>query len=223
MTLKLVRNTIVSVLLLFATLVSAQVENYKAEIGILGGGSFYIGDANNKLFKNNQLDFGLIYRQKLNPRIAITAMWNSTSVVGGYDATAFDNSVNAFDLVGEFNFFDYEDKVYKPNSRKHSLYLFAGLGGMLFPYTNSAGEKLNFMFSYPVGIGYKVMLGKRFNLNMIWSHKLLLNDKMEGLPVFNNNMDLNGSNILNNDGLSTFTVGLTFNIWKDKCNCNQNE
>ncbi|MBP6610426.1 MAG: acyloxyacyl hydrolase [Paludibacter sp.] len=222
MTLKLVRIAILSAMLMVTTLVAAQVDNYKAEIGVLGGSAFYLGEANNRLFKNNQFDFGLIYRHKLDPRIAVSAMWNSTKVVGGENATAFDNPVNAIDVVGEFNFFDYEDKVYKPNSRKHTLYIFAGLGGMIFPYTNSGGESLNFMFSYPVGLGYKIMLGKRFNVNLIWSNRLLLNDKMEGLPALNNNVNLNGSNILNNDGLSTFTVGLTFNIWKEKCNCNQN-
>lgn len=222
MTFKIVRSTILSVLLVASTSAYSQVENYKAEIGILGGTSYYLGDANNKMFANNQFDFGLIYRHKLNPRIAISAMWNNTKVIGGVDATAFENRLNTIDLVGEFNFFDYEDKVYRPNSRKHTLFLFAGLGGMIFPYATSDGESLDFMFSYPVGLGYKVMLGKRFNLNLIWSHSLLLTDKMEGLPIFNNQIGLNGSNLLNNDVLSTLTIGLTFNIWKDKCNCNQN-
>lgn len=77
------------------------------------------------------------------------------------------------------------------------------------------------MFSYPVGLGYKFMLGERLNLNLSWSNRLLLTDKMEGKSALNNANGLNGSNIFNNDLLSTFSVGLTYNIWKKSCNCLQ--
>ncbi len=206
--------------MLFIGNMEAQNE-YRSEIGILGGGSFYMGDANNKLFANNQSAFGLIYRQKFDTRLSITGTWNNTRVVGTGGGVTFDNPINAFDLCGEFNFFDYDDKIYKPNSKKHSLFIFAGIGGMVFPYTNLTDTKTTFMFSYPVGLGYKFMLGERLHLNFIWSNRLLLTDKMEGVFPLNNVNGLNGSNIFNNDLLSTFSVGLTYNIWKKGCKCLQ--
>jgi hypothetical protein len=218
MTFKLIRITFAAVLVLFVGIVKAQNE-YRSEIGVLGGGSFYLGDANNQLFANNKTSFGLIYRQKLDTRLAITGSWNKTNVVGTGAGVSFDNPINAIDLYGEFNFFDYDDKIYKPNSKKHSLFLFAGIGGMIFPYESVKPN--TFMFSYIGGLGYKIMLGERFHLNFIWSQRLLLTDKMEGKSQLNNAGDLNGTNIFNNDMLSTFSVGLTYNIGKKKCKCLQ--
>lgn len=220
MTLKLIRITFAAVLVLFVGIIKAQDE-YRSEIGVLGGGSFYLGDANNQLFTNNQTSFGLIYRQKLDTRLAITGIWNKTNVVGTGAGVSFDNPINAIDLCGEFNFFDYDDKIYKPNSKKQSLFIFAGIGGMIFPYTNLTGTKTTFMFSYTGGLGYKMMLGERFHLNFIWSQRLLLTDKMEGKFELNNANELNGTNLFNNDMLSTFSVGLTYNIWKKDCKCLQ--
>ncbi len=218
MTFKLIRITFAAVLVLFVGIVKAQNE-YRSEIGVLGGGSFYLGDANNQLFANNKTSFGLIYRQKLDTRLAITGSWNKTNVVGTGAGESFDNPINAIDLYGEFNFFDYDDKIYKPNSKKHSLFLFAGIGGMIFPYESVKPN--TFMFSYIGGLGYKIMLGERFHLNFIWSQRLLLTDKMEGKSQLNNAKGLNGTNIFNNDMLSTFSVGLTYNIGKKKCKCLQ--
>jgi len=220
MTFKIIRITFAIVLVLFVEDAKAQNE-YRSEIGVLGGGSFYLGDANNQLFVNNQPSFGLIYRQKLDTRLSITGIWNKTNVVGTGAGGTFDNIVNAIDIVGEFNFFDYDDEIYKPNSKKHSLYIFAGIGGMFFPYTNVSSTKTTFMFSYPVGMGYKFMLGERFHLNLILSQRLLLTDKMEGKFQLNNANDLNGSNLFNNDMLTTFSIGLTYNIWKKSCKCLQ--
>ncbi len=222
MTFKIIRISIVAFSVFFVGSIVAQ-NKFRAEIGILGGGSFYLGDANNQLFTNNQPSFGLIYRQKFDTRLAITGTWNKTNVLGTGAGVTFDNPINAIDLCGEFNFSDYDDKIYKPNSKKNSLFIFAGIGGMFFPYTNFSGTKTNFMFSYPIGVGYKFMLGERFHLNFIWSQRLLLTDKMEGASQLNNANKLNGSNIFNNDVLSTFSIGLTYNIWKKQCDCLHNK
>jgi hypothetical protein len=209
MSLKIIRYTIAAVFLIFFSSINAQ-DDYRSEIGVLGGNSFYLGDANNKFFANSQLGYGIIYRHKIDTRLAWSASWNKTKVVG----STFSNPINAFDICGEFNFFDYENKIYRPNSKKQSLYLFGGLGFM----TSSSGTPA-FAMSLPVGLGYKIMLGKRFNLNFIWSNRLMLTDNMEGVAALNDPDGLNGSNIFNNDVLTTFSVGLTYNIWKKDCNC----
>lgn len=197
-------------------------ENYRAEIGVNGGGSFYLGDANNALFKNMEPTFGLIYRHKLNPRIAGHISWNKTSVA--VDTTSvngisgkFKNPVNAIDFCGEFNFFDLEKKEYKPFSKTFSPFIFAGIGGML--YSSETTQTFKERISIPFGVGFKMMLGERFNLNLMWSNRLSLSDKLEGKDSLNDPAKLNGTNIFNNDLLSTISVGLTFNIFKEKCDC----
>ena len=220
MNFKVIRYLLFTVLVVPALNGYAQ-EKYRGEIGPSAGTSFYIGDANTKLFANQNFTYGLQYRHKFNSRLAVTGEWNSTKVSG--DATllnntvvAFSNPVNAFDLSGEFNFFDLEDKPYKPFSQKYSTFIFAGVGSMLYDYEMQG----QFKFSYLFGAGVKFMIGERLNLNFRWSNRLLLTDQLEGIRPLNNIYDLNGSNLLNNDLLSTLSVGLTINIFKERCDCN---
>ena len=42
---------------------------------------------------------------------------------------------------------------------------------------------------------------------------------LESKADFNDHAELNGTNIFNNDMLSTLSVGITLNIWKKKCDC----
>lgn len=216
MNFKLIRYAITGFLLLGAGLMNAQEDTYFAEIGVHGGSSYYLGDANNVLFKNAQLSYGLIYRQKFNPRLAAHLSWNSATVAGkgsidNVNNISFNNRVNAFDLAGEFNFFSYERKEYLPFSKTFTPFIFAGVGGAL-------GNSVATM-SLPFGVGFKAMLGDRLNLNIMWSNRLMFNDNLEGKADFNDHAGLNGTNIFNNDMLSTLTVGITLNIWKKKCDC----
>ena len=216
MNFKLIRYAITGFLLLLAGLLNAQEDTYFAEIGVHGGSSYYLGDANNVLFKNAQLSYGLIYRQKFNPRLAAHLSWNSTIVAGkgsidNVNNISFNNRVNAFDLAGEFNFFSYERKEYLPFSKTFTPFIFAGVGGAL-------GDSVATM-SLPFGVGFKAMLGDRLNLNIMWSNRLMFKDNLEGKADFNDHAELNGTNIFNNDMLSTLSVGITLNIWKKKCDC----
>jgi hypothetical protein len=215
MNFKLIRYAITGFLLLGAGLMNAQEDTYFAEIGVHGGTSYYLGDANNVLFKNAQLSYGLIYRQKFNPRLAAHLSWNSATVAGkgsidNVNNISFNNRVNAFDLAGEFNFFSYERKEYLPFSKTFTPFVFAGVGGVL-------GDSVG--VSIPFGVGFKMMLGDRLNLNIMWSNRLMFNDNLEGKADFNDHAGLNGTNIFNNDMLSTLSVGITLNIWKKKCDC----
>lgn len=215
------KKTLTLFILLFGiySLIVAQ-ETYRAEIGIQGGGSYYLGDANKQLFDNTQPSFGFLYRQKFNQRIAVQINAAISEIAGSgsvpsFGTINFTNKINTIDAALEFNFFDLEKKSYNPFSRTFSPYVFAGLGMMNYAYS---GQE-RFKVSYNVGLGGKLILGERWGLNIQWMHRLLLTDQMEGEPPLNNYLDMNGSNLLNNDILSTLTLAITFNIWKDKCNC----
>lgn len=226
MNFKLIRYAITGFLLLGAGLMNAQEDTYFAEIGVHGGSSYYLGDANNVLFKNAQLSYGLIYRQKFHPRLAAHLSWNSTAVAGKGIVDnvniPFNNRVNAFDLAGEFNFFSYERKEYLPFSKTFTPFVFAGVGTVIGDSIETRlSEKITLPFgvSIPFGVGFKMMVGDRMNLNVIWSNRLMFNDNLEGEADFNDHAKLNGTNIFNKDMLSTLSVGITLNIWKKKCDC----
>ncbi len=207
MNFKIIRYAITGIILLLAGLVNAQEDTYFAEIGVHGGSSYYLGDANDVLFKNAQLSYGFIYRQKFNPRLAAHLNLNSTTVAGD----GYNNRVNTLDLAGEFNFFSYERKEYLPFSKTFTPFVFAGVGGAI-------GDSIG-TISLPFGLGFKMMIGNRLNLNIMWSNRLMFSDKLEGKGDFDDPAKLNGSNIFNNDMLSTLSVGITLNIWKKKCDC----
>ena len=215
MKLKVIRFIILCVICLVSVNLSAQDE-YKAEIGINGGGSYYLGDANNQLFKNMQVAYSGFFRYCFDPRLAAKIELMNTSVSG----IGFNNAVLTTDITGEFNFFDLEKNKNKRFSKIFSPYIFAGIGLMSYKYTdttNVSSTKVN--ISIPFGIGMKVKLGNRLNLNVQWTTRLLLADNLEGTPGLNNSNNLNGSNPFNNDILSSLTIGLSFDIWKKHCDC----
>ena len=83
----------------------------------------------------------------------------------------------------------------------------------------------------PVGVGLKWKFAPRWQLQLAWQHQIYVfnGDGLEGaIPdlkpsLFNDEYQMNGTNILNNDVTSTLTVGLVFEFAHDKkicLNCN---
>jgi hypothetical protein len=213
MKMKLIRLFILCVLVLLSAKTTAQNE-YLAEIGVSTGGSYYIGDANSQLFKNMQIVYGGFLRYKFNPRFALKAELTSTKVVAAQNTV--NNSLYAIDFTGEYNFFDLEQNLVSRFSKKFTPYIFVGIGVMTDLYANQRFPEP----SLPFGLGIKLKLSDRWNFNAQWSNRLLLHsDDMENNPLYNNSNNLNGSNILSNDLLSTLTVGISFDFWEKPCNC----
>ncbi len=217
MKLKRIRLLIFSVFCLISFQSFAQ-EDYKAEIGVSAGGSYYIGDVNSLPFSNMNPAFSGYLRYNFDPRLAARAELTLATIS---KTGSFNNRILAGDICGEFNFFELEKNENKQFSKTYSPYIFAGMGMMTEVYK---GQKLP-EFSIPFGVGFKVKLGNRWNLDLKWSNRLLLADNLEGTTKpsipdpLNNSNRLNGSNFLNNDLLSTFTIGLSFDIWKKHCDC----
>lgn len=217
MKIKLIRLFILCVFALFSANTVAQ-NDYNAEIGISTGGSYYLGDANNKLFNNTQFAYGGFFRYKFNPRFALKAELIGTKIVAANKTV--NNSIYTTDFTAEYNFFDLENNPYKRFSKIFSPYIFTGLGIMTDMYV---GQKFPNFMSLPFGVGIKVKLAERWNFNAQWSNRLLLfSDNMENNVLYNNTNNLNGSNIFNNDLLSTITVGISFDFWEKPCDCLNN-
>lgn len=221
MTVKSIKIFISSALLLMAPVVDAQQlvrDEYRAEIGVTGGVGNYLGEANASLLKYFQPVVGGIFRYKVNQRIAFRAELTTTNVAG--DGIT-KNNIYTGDLCGEFNFFDLEQNPFKRFSKTYSPYIFTGLCLMTDVYHAQTLP----VAGIPFGMGLKVKIASRLNLNIQWTSRLMLVDNLEGTTspgitdIYNNNKQLNGSNIFNNDMTSAFTVGITLDIWKRACNC----
>lgn len=207
---------IVSLICSLSLQIFAQQKDYQSEIGILGGAAYYLGDATHKPFQNLTPTFGALYRYRFDSRYALRTELTGTLVKGGGDAiAAFENPVAALDVCGEFNFFDLEKNTHKRFSKIFSPYIFAGFGAMIYSYDDDVAMGV----SLPIGIGFKVKLGGRWNLNLQHTTRLLFADNLEGVPALNDPYRLNGGDFMNNDLLSGLTVGVTFDLWQRRCKC----
>ena len=213
------------IILLFLTVVgnlfSQQI--YTTELGIHGGGSYFIGDVKTKQFELKK-DYGLTFRYLFNQRLSLQTDYNHTSIGGNY-AQRFDSlftaganlnqQINMLDFSFVFNFLDYGQLDHVLKSSNYSAYLFAGLGIV-------QQDKINFNnlnFSVPFGIGLKVKLAKRLHLNLQWTHRLMLYDRLEGQNYLDNPLGLNGTNNYNNDQAGNATIGLSYGLFQRNCKC----
>ncbi|MBP1638235.1 MAG: hypothetical protein H6Q18_1024, partial [Bacteroidetes bacterium] len=157
-------------------------DEYRAEIGVQGGGNIYAGDVNTiarldyfvQNMKNIQPDFGAFFRYRFNPRTALRLGYDYSSVNGLYKfsettSQMLSQQLHILDFTGEYNFFDLENDPYKRYSKKFSPYIFAGLGVMLMPNTMNIYNK-KYSAIFPFGIGLKVKIAQRWNFNLQWAN-----------------------------------------------------
>jgi hypothetical protein len=114
-------------------------QQYRMELGLLDGTTFYMGDANSDaLFRNRHPAFGLLARYNLNDRFAFKANALLSRLSGttmGAEATFLNGEVMSFNnrildagVQLEMNFYSYGAPDYKPGSSRISPYLLLGLG-----------------------------------------------------------------------------------------------
>ena len=193
--------------------------DYQAEIGLSTGGSYYLGDANSKLFNNMQFVYGGLFRYNFNSRFALRAEFTRVTKIIGNNNSFSNDTINVGDICAEYNFFDLENLSNNKFSKPFSPFIFGGLGVMTDVYNKQKSPEPCISF----GVGMKVKIAERWNLIGEWSNRLLMfSDNMENNPKFDNLNNLNGSNIFNNDLLSTLTVSLTYDFWKRPCKCLRN-
>ena len=181
------------VILAFPATLTAQ----DFEVGIAGGGMYYLGDLNPGVhFKNTEIAFGLLARYNLTDRwtVRVTGM---RGTVKGSSATStflpgsglsFSSPVTDISATAEFNFFPYFT-----GSRRNGItpFVYAGIGVMFFR-PESGGHELQPLgtegqnagyegrkpynltqINIPFGVGGKFSLSKRFCLTVFWElHKL---------------------------------------------------
>ncbi len=190
---------------------NAQAESFSARssLGVMIGGSYYIGDLNQfGHFKNTNISGALIYRYHVNSRIAIRGALRYGKVEG-YDSQSndpykqlrnfsFESQIFEFAAGIEFNFLNY-----KLGNNKYFFtpYMFLDMGIFkMNPRTNYNGEMVNLrsigtegqgselsdlkrysliQFVIPFGIGFKINLGKRAALTVEYGIRKTFTDYLD--------------------------------------------
>ena len=175
-----------SISLFFILIISSLGFSQKtAELGILVGRSYYLGELNPKTHWGNgvgSLTFGGIFRYNLNERYSVKGSIIRTTL------TAKDewNTITEFAGEIEFNFLPYKmgDKRYF-----FSPYLFVGVSYFIndisttvegfdpAPTNQDGGGKL----AIPFGPGVKLSLGKKWAFSMEWGFRKTGYDLIDGL------------------------------------------
>jgi len=215
-------------ILLFFYLFSSTFSFSQTEIGLFLGTGIFHGDVGynslkfgniDRLFLNSNakikkdIAFGLIFRENLNNRMAMTIAIKK-GVISAYDVNSEDLFIvqrnldfksNILELSSnfEFNFSNYRIGSKKFNK---TLYVFTGISGFKFNptgYYNGEWVELQplgtegqgsflypdrekyklFSIGIPIGIGYKFNIKTNFALNISWSWTLTRTDYIDDVSL----------------------------------------
>lgn len=153
-----------------------------AEIGVIGGAGYYVGEYNSKHFAHTQRYLGGLYRYNLNDRFAIRLNAGFSKIEISEKALLpngnevypdrFDCKVKDFSGVVEFNFRSFMVRKIKESSWC-SPYLFLGIGFL------GAGKENS--MTIPFGLGLKFNLYRQWSCGLEWSARKLFTDKVDKL------------------------------------------
>lgn len=203
---------------------------YRMELGLLGGGSSYMGDGNTAdPFLSEQSAFGLMGRYNLNGSMALKANLLSGGLSGstvgdafGYlngEEFKFNRRFVDAGIQFELGFYQYGVPGYKPGSSSICPYVSAGLG--LTGYTS---DKTKVCLNIPFGIGVKAKVLPRLNIGCEWSFRKTLADDLDFSDStssfqLNNNWAGTGSWNKNKDWYSVLMLYVTFDLYGTGSDC----
>jgi len=202
------------ILMLILTGRNLYSQEYRMELGLFGGSSFYMGDVNqNQLFKNDKPAVGIIYRYNLNGRFSLKANLGIAGI-SGYDADNnnypdgvnpdFNRNILDAGVSLELNFFEYGMPTYISGSSSISPYLSVG-GGI----TGYETDKRHISANIPFGLGVKTKVLNRLNIGLEWSFRKSYTDDLDNLT----DPWLTESNFnKNKDWYSMLILSLTYDI-----------
>lgn len=229
-------------LILFAAAVRVTAQDdveYRMEIGAGAGGTAYLGDFNDGLFKGMQPAGAIVFRAIMNPYMAVRISGMYTKVKGdvknvstyfpeltpqGY---SFNNSLGDLSVTYEYNFLPYGTGHEYRGAKKITPFVSLGLG---MTYVNSkggttdysqtnthSGSKSVVTGNVPLGVGVKYKIGDRLNLSLDWQVHFTFSDYIDGVK---DPYRIGSSGMFKNtDCYSTVMLALTYGF-SPKCpNC----
>lgn len=224
------RTLLISGCILLSCLSTFAQSKFFGEIGLLGGGSFYNGDANStRVFKDPRLCFGGLVRVHVTNRFMIKIDVTKGGAAG--DTRDFDNLLpngmqadfeQHFWDIGlhfEHNFLKFGYGSWDREQKRHTPYILIGPG--LTIYDNWVGHKTTFNLTF--GVGYKFKLSERCNLGFEWSMRKLFVDNFDVTTPQNKILDdpyhAGHSWIKNNDYYTCAFVFFSVDIIQRKGAC----
>ena len=233
-------------MLFSSTSVLAEERFYRLELGVQAGVAYYMGDLAPYAFMSSAETYGLQARVKIDTRWAIQIKGQRQRVINYIESGnqwnvpegRYQTPMWHFDVAGEFNFFRFGIHQYDIRMRNLTPFISLGLGCTAYNvYANTEEQypaveiknstRIDYAMYIPVGVGLKWKFAPRWQLQLAWQHQIYVHngDGLEGVisaerpSLFNDEYQMNGSNILNNDVTSTLTVGLVFEFAHDKKIC----
>lgn len=199
------------------------------EIGIIAGGSNYIGDIGpeNYINPNNYMG-GVIYKWNKNPRIALRGTFtfakltsddaNATNNERYIRGISFTNSLKEIALGLEFNYFEYNLDDY---SKTRTPYILIEIAAFNYKTIINGTDPSNYeygtntSFAVPFGIGYKTKLFGDFALALEIKARYTFVDDLD----YNNNElpSLNFGNPNSNDWYVLSGFSLVYSFGRPAC------
>ncbi|NQV01048.1 MAG: outer membrane beta-barrel protein, partial [Bacteroidia bacterium] len=175
------------------------------EVGVFGGGSYYLGDVNpSGHFKGTQPAYGVLARYNINSRWAVKLSGTRGKITGNASGTwflpdrnlQFESPVTDISAVAEFNFLPYFT-----GSKRNFItpYVYAGIG-MFFFKPSSGGVKLQPIgtegqqvgyegrkpysligFNIPFGLGVKIGITRKIGMALFWELNKTFSDYLDDI------------------------------------------
>lgn len=221
MTLCLVMKKIIVIIFIFSFTIQVWGQK-KAEIGLFGGTSYYLGDINpTKQFYGASPSLGGIFRYSINPRYAVRANLFYGKLKGNdldfsspfqqQRAGRFSSNILETALQFEINFLSFQPREH---TTIFSPYISAGVG-YSFMINSSSGAPSH--ATIPFAIGVKTSFSRRVTLGFEWGARKTFNDKVDGL--LNPGGDTYKSAFHNNDWYYFTGFSISYKLFDDKGNC----
>lgn len=162
-----------------------EEDEYAFEVGAMGGGSFYLGDANFSFYKGLKPAGGVYGRWNINPRQALKfnvlyagIKGDATTLATKYPDTPgqtwqFDSSLWDISLTYELHFWGYGIGGTYKGHRRVTPYLSFGLG-------MTAGKGVT-TANLPIGFGVKCKVAPRWNVGLDWAVHFSFSDNLDGI------------------------------------------
>lgn len=216
------------VMLFCCTRAAAQDDGYLMEVGLGGGSSFYLGDANSRMYANTNGALSVVARYNVNPRFALKADLATAGISGSTvysygvlpgDRLDFSRTLYEFGMQMEWGFCGYGMTGW---SGQHRLAPY-GLMGIGLTYAPKPVSN-DLAVSFPLGLGVRYKLSERVNIGLEWSMRFSTSDRLDVTrntdPSFENPFMIKGKGIKNKDSYSFTMLYVTFDILERPCNCN---
>lgn len=197
----------VACLLLFLLAFAKAPVAQEFEVGLAGGGMYYLGDLNpGGHFKNLHPAYGGLIRYNINDRWTVRAMAMLGTVSGSTGNSdylpgrnlSFESPVTDISALVEFNFFDYFTGSFRHWGTPF-IYGGAGVtffnpmaGGQELQPLGTEGQNIGYegrkpysltRFNFPFGLGGKFSLGKRLCVTAFWEMHKLFSDYLDDVST----------------------------------------